>query len=210
MTAIKFSERHLHGLQREQMFRDYINSRKGWSCHETGQNVLTEFQRQELQNDFLAFDSKLSVALLNHLPSDVRTMYVQRLKDTSRPGIPCEGRFEPDAQCIYNNSPAFQAEIKTDMGDYPNITYCLAGFIWSCEADTKPGTHKIFIFDVDEDVAKWRYLFMDQIVSFTTSFQSGEGMRGSCTPHGRVSKAKLKSSTQHLSNLLSYFETVEF
>ena len=207
---IEFKKRLNYGTEREKLFRDYIDNRFGWQCKEAGKGLLTKEQRDQLNSEFLSFDSNLSAYLLSRFPVKWRQTYLESLRQKGTPGIPIKERFDADAKCFYKGQIAFDAEIKSDMTTWPNITFCLSGFMWALESQSKGETEKIYIWDVGDDVSQWRYLFLDQIIDYTLDVRTGIGLKGSQTPHGRVPKAKLEASTQYLCNLLSYFETVEF
>ena len=207
---IEFKKRLNYGTEREKLFRDYIDKRLDWQCKEAGKGLLSPEQRDQLNTEFLAFDSNLSTHLLSKFPAKWRETYLESLRLKGTAGLPIKERFEADAKCFYQNKIAFDAEIKSDMTTWPNITFCLSGFMWALESQSQGETEKIYIWDVGDDVSQWRYLFLDQIIDYTLDVRTGIGLKGSQTPHGRVPKAKLEASTQYLCDLLSYFETVEF
>jgi len=210
LTSISFRTRLDYGTEREKLFRDYINKRPGWECHEAGKGLLSEYERNELNSEFWPFGEPYVAHLLSRFPPKWKEVYLESLKAKGTPGIPLKERFEADVKCFYQGKIAFDAEIKSDMTTWPNITFCLSGFMWALESQSEGETEKIYIWDVGDNVSKWRYLFLDQIIDHTLDARTGIGLKGSQTPHGRVPKAKLEASTQYLSNLLSYFETVEF
>jgi len=210
LTTIKFQQRWTHGIKREQLFREYVNQRKDWNSEVSGKILLSQQEQDELNSQFISFDSKLSAHLLGRLPKSWQDIYLESLHARGTKGIPIKERFEADAKCFYKNDLIFDAEIKSDMTNWPNITYCLSGYIWALESRSENEIEKIYIWDIGDDVSKWRYLFLDQIVNFTLDVRTGIGLKGSQTPHGRVPKAKLEASNQYLGDLLSYFETVEF
>ena len=204
-----YQTRLTYGLNREQLFRQYLNNRPGWSCYEQGQNILERDEKLALQNTFISFDSQEGQKLLDCLPVEWRNLYVNRLIEKGTPGIPCADRFDPDACCSFNGKLAFRAEIKSDVGDiYPNITYCFSGYLWANNTSKDEKGKKIFIFDLGDDVSEWRYLFLDQLYTYTHQVHSGKGLKGSQTPHGRVSKQRLKNLNQPLKNLIGYIETM--
>jgi hypothetical protein len=206
--TFSFKTRHNHGLEREILFRNFINSRFGWFCEEIGQNTLSEEKRQELQQTFLPFDSKDAQSLLDYLPEDYKDKYLQRLKDTLKPGIPCQERFEADINCYYKDNLMFQGEIKSDMGTYPNITFCVSGYIWAAHANSQASPQKIYLWDLGDDISEWRFLFLEDIPKFTNDWRTGEGLKGSQTPHGLVSKSRLSYAALPVSDLLIWFETI--
>jgi len=208
--TIQFTKRLTHGTEREELFRDYINSRTGWNCYEDGKGLMTDEERNDLNLQFVPFETQKSNELLSLLPDHFRKPYLEGLTNKGYPGIPAEKRFAADTLCFYNDKCVFQGEIKSDMGGWANITYCLSGFLWSLPTSKQKKLDKIYIWDISDDVSEWRYLFVNQIVEYTLDARSGKGLKGSQTPHGRVPKSRLHASRQYLKDLLSYYETVEF
>jgi len=196
------TERLKHGHFVEDEFEKFMNRFPNWKLIEKGQRRLSEEDQMKAREVFVPFESKLGDELKSMLPASWLEIYQQRL---SKEGIPNGERFVSDFSCHCDGWPVFDAEIKSEMMGYPNITFELSGYLWSKYEQAKHDTNKVFIFAVGQKSFEWFYLFLDQIPEMTTRVMAGKDCAGSGRPFGLIPKSLL---TQKFEHLLWYYETL--
>lgn len=204
MNRISSSDRLKHGHFIEDQFQKVIHNQKGWTVKEKGQRRLSDAEQLRDRQTFIDINSEFGKSLIQQLPPTWQHPYVKRLE---LEGIPCANRFVPDFECHYKEQFCFDAEIKSEMTNRPNITFELSGYLWAKKQQQLTKTEKVFIFAVQNQSIEWFYLMLNQLPEKTTKIFSGENCGGSGRPFGIIPKASLNQKLEHL---FWYFETLEF
>jgi len=200
--AFDSTTRLRHGHAIEDAFRTFMKERPDWEIQDMGQRHLPIEQQMRDRQIFIPFETEKGQEFLNCLPAEWRDVYRARLKDK---GIPSAKRYVPDFLCKYKNVDVIDVDVKSEIGNYPNITFELSGYGWSVLYKFHNLTDKVFVFPLGKNCADWYYLFLEQIPSHTVRIIGGENCGGSGTPFGLIPKASL---TQKFTDLLSYHETM--